>query len=502
MEVRIDRWKVDAALLGSLIIFLTGAFALSPFMPDDSYISFRYAEHLAGGVGLTFNIGEPPVEAYSNFLWIVLSALISKMGPLPTLMPLFGVVLGVGCFVLLRAILVREAQSWPEVAVPLFLLAISAPFLLYAVSAMETPLFVLLLLGLVHIGGRVGDKAGLGLWVALALLGVALALTRPEGVIAFPLVWLLLAIRSKQSWVSAGTFAVLVGAYHLWRISYFHAWLPVPFTSKGTGLGPLHNWISNLRILFLPRPGQFAPCGLYYATVVLVTALGLRLVPEQRTKSQTLSFALGIALALVYLNFLDWMPGQRYFSVVIPLMCVPTSALLRGPGRSLIAIILVPILAFSFDTASKLRLDGRSLQQSTAGSLIALGHWLNGAVPPNSLLAVSDVGAIPYYSRLRTVDINPHSLTDLRIAHRGFQLDDFFARNADIAIFVSFSLTQPAFYAEHQPVLSDPRFKDYRLIGITRYSLVGRSYWVYARDSLSLDPAKLTAFPHGVDPVG
>ena len=502
MQAAVNRSKVNAALLGSLAVFLAGVLLLAPFIPDDSYISFRYAENLANGFGLTFNPGEPPVEAYSNFLWIVLCALVSKLGPLPTLMPVVGLCLGAGCFVLLRATLVRHAADWQEVAVPLFLLAFSAPFLLYTVSAMETPLFIALLLALVYVGDRVSAEGGLAPWVGVALLGVALALTRPEGIIVFPLVWLLLGSGSKQRWVSAGLFTLLVGIYHLWRVSYFHAWLPVPFTSKGTGLGPIHTVYYNLKFLFLATEGKFAPCGFYYTTVVLVTAMGLRLVPGPRPKSQTLAFALGIALAAVYVNFLDWMPGQRYFSVLVPLMCIPAAALLQGPARPFISIVLVPLLAFSLDTAFKVRADARSLEQSTAGSLLALGHWLNGAVPAQSLLAVSDVGAIPYYSRLRTVDTNPHSLADLKIAHRGFTLDDFFARHADIVIFVSFSISQPVFYPEHQPVLLDPRFQQYRLIGVTQYSRIGRCYWVYARDSLSLPKEKLASFPHGIDPIG
>ena len=44
-----------------------------------------------------------------------------------------------------------------------------------------------------------------------------------------------------------------------------------------------------------------------------------------------------------------------------------------------------------------------------------------GRLPPDSVLAVSRIlGAIPYYSGLKTIDINPHSLTDLYIAKNGY----------------------------------------------------------------------------------
>lgn len=39
---------------------------------DDAYISFRYSKNLAQGEGLTYNPGsDPPVEGYSDFLWVL-----------------------------------------------------------------------------------------------------------------------------------------------------------------------------------------------------------------------------------------------------------------------------------------------------------------------------------------------------------------------------------------------------------------------------------------------
>lgn len=491
-----SRWRLNAALLGSVAAFLGSAFLLGPFIPDDSYISFRYAENLAAGSGLTFNPGEPPVEAYSNFLWILVCALVSKFGALPQWMPVVGLILGIGSLILVHRTLVRWAGDWKDIGTPVFLLAISPAFALYAVSAMETPLFIILLLGLVNLADALHARNGLGCWIIASLLGVALALTRPEGAIVFPIAWLVVGSKTRNAWIGAGLFVLLLGAYTFWRVNYFHSWLPVPFTSKGTGLGPLHTVSANLKILFVSAQGQFAPCGFYYIAIVLVTMLGLRITTAPRSRSQSVAFVLGIALVAVYINFLDWMPGQRYFSVVVPLMCIPGAALLRSSARPAIWSVMIPLLALSLDTTSKLRSDAHSLQQSTARSLIPLGRWLHDAVPPQSLLAVSDVGAIPYFSRLRTVDTNPHSLTDLKIARNGFHLDDFFARRADVAIFVSFSTQKPLFYPEHQSVLADPRFGQYRLIGITPYNLAGRCYWVYARNTLVLAPQQMLRFPN------
>ena len=51
------------------------------FVCDDAYISFRYARHLLEGQGLRFNLGEsPPVEGYTNLLWVLWIAAAKLLG--------------------------------------------------------------------------------------------------------------------------------------------------------------------------------------------------------------------------------------------------------------------------------------------------------------------------------------------------------------------------------------------------------------------------------------
>jgi hypothetical protein len=50
------------------------------FLADDAYISFRYARNWSNGDGLRFNLGEQaPVEGYSNFLLVAVSALLQRL---------------------------------------------------------------------------------------------------------------------------------------------------------------------------------------------------------------------------------------------------------------------------------------------------------------------------------------------------------------------------------------------------------------------------------------
>jgi len=60
-------------------IFVAHAFYLG-VIAEDAFISFRFAKNLAIGNGLVWNAGEPPVEGYTNFLWVVISAAVLRAG--------------------------------------------------------------------------------------------------------------------------------------------------------------------------------------------------------------------------------------------------------------------------------------------------------------------------------------------------------------------------------------------------------------------------------------
>jgi arabinofuranosyltransferase len=79
---------------------------------DDAYISFRYADNWARGLGPVFNAGEK-VEGYTNFLWTALLAVLIKLGAHPGQASL---VISLGCFVGALLLLDRLALqvTYPE----------------------------------------------------------------------------------------------------------------------------------------------------------------------------------------------------------------------------------------------------------------------------------------------------------------------------------------------------------------------------------------------------
>jgi hypothetical protein len=116
---------------------------------------------------------------------------------------------------------------------------------------------------------------------------------------------------------------------------------------------------------------------------------------------------------------------------------------------------------------------------------VELGRWLRRAAPPNATVALIDCGAIPYYSRLRTVDLL--GLNDERIAHHGFSLDYFWARKPDIIVLTSSEDKSivPCTDAERQIWNSDEFRKGFRFVGRYRW----RSYLlvVFCAKGLALE---------------
>jgi len=164
---------------------------------DDAFISFRYARNFALGHGLRYNLGEHlPVEGYSNFLWVIISAVFEFFRLDVTFWPLLlsalcGVVLLWLVFDVLRR---RLDVGLPAACVATLFLGCFPPFAYWSTGGLETmPFALLVFITFERLILRRQGVAGVGAGVA----GLLLALMRVEG-IAWIAVLLVLAIVSRQ----------------------------------------------------------------------------------------------------------------------------------------------------------------------------------------------------------------------------------------------------------------------------------------------------------------
>jgi hypothetical protein len=224
------RWRDGLSLLGLLVPW--GALVWRFwFVCDDAYISLRYARSWAEGLGLRYNVGEAPVEGFSNFLLVAIGSLLHRAGlDLERSVPFVGALSGVALIVLAYASVRRHVHASRTVA---FLavagVAWSAPFAVWSSGGLETMLFSLLLFATFE---RLVLREGRPAVLVGALLALALALTRVEGILWVVLVLGLAGVarrlRGERVRVpllaTAAIVALGFGAFTLWRYRQFGLW--------------------------------------------------------------------------------------------------------------------------------------------------------------------------------------------------------------------------------------------------------------------------------------
>lgn len=155
---------------------------------DDAMISMRYARHLAEGHGLVWNLGEPPVEGYSNFLWTVWMAALHRL-PVAVARTSLAVMLS-GAALLLALVWIVAAtartltgvrRSWAGLFA-VVLTAFSFPLVYWTLRGMEVGLLAFLAALGTLFAFRLEEERRPALLLGLGLCLGALALTRDDAV--------------------------------------------------------------------------------------------------------------------------------------------------------------------------------------------------------------------------------------------------------------------------------------------------------------------------------
>lgn len=395
---------------------------------DDAFISFRYAENLANGLGLVFNPGER-VEGYTNFLWVMILALMKKLGM--RMIPASKLLAGIATFGTLLILYILANHLFRErrfafvfIAMPLLVFSTQTSQARYVVSGMETALFTFLLT--------------LSIWLLLNRrfswlmgLGFALAaLTRPEGVLYFAFALtgtLVLSLSLNFSdinwrWLLAGflIFSFLYGTYFLWRYTYFGFLLPNTYYAKASGFQwqrLIRGWTILIEVLDKWRS-------------YLLLGLALLSLPSWKRHLAWGLFPILVIVTLAYFiyvggDFIVWF-GPRFLMPVLPLLLLMSSEGLYNlvsrlrvcPNLWQQLIAFVGMIVVVVGTCMNGWQNPQSLKLYFAPQMHSwaeLGHWIKANTPDDFSLATDAAGLIPYYSRRYTYDM--FGLTDLHIAH-------------------------------------------------------------------------------------
>lgn len=421
MSAEPPKWMIALGLLVLAVLLIAHAYQFD-YTSDDAFISFRYAANLAAGHGLVYNVGER-VEGYTNFLWVMLLAPFLRFGAdavvVARLLGLIFAVLSLGPILLLSRKLSRKAAAWD--LVPGLFTASCAPFALWALGGLETPLMTFLVLMAVWSDLRTDFASR---FVSPLLYALA-TLTRPDALVFFlvSLVARTLAARRtgtlrRATVTTLGVFLAVMVPYFVWRFRYYgHPW-PNTYYAKA-GDSP-EVYLRGIRYLggFLAQ---------YWVLGLLLPALFF-LGRYRRRDPGVLHLA---ACSAAYLVFIvkfggDQLVMYRFLVPILPLLFLLLSeglaearrrVLPRGGSSVAAALVVVAatvllVYRAGLDGAMGRRID---TERTSFAQAAEVGRALREHYPAGTKIAVVLAGIIPYYSGFYTIDML--GLNDEHIAH-------------------------------------------------------------------------------------
>lgn len=458
------------ALSGLFLATGLGAWSVR-FVQDDAFISFRYARNLAQGRGLVFNTGDR-VEGYTNFLWTLMMSVPERLG---WSAPLASQLLGVLLVLATLAVTLRLARNVLGNATLAYFsgiaLVTNMTFLSYATGGLETMLQTLLVTSIAALlipveraaaSRPTSRRVGAGVLAGLALM------TRLDSAVLIGTIFLVHVVvatrprvgetegetegdsddphggarsRVLQAATVLATLAVpalvVVAPWAAWKLAYYGHPLPNTFAAKtgGNPIGP---------ILF----------GLVYLAAFFIGYFLFLLIGRWRRHrhelfalpgTRQLCWVVPVWLGYVVIAGADFMEF-RFLVPILPVLAMVIAFLVDRYtvvwrqalliGALLFASwghIVLPSLGYPVHTFHDLNI----WPSQSHTSLEALGTDLAEAFPggldaPGQVtMAVGNLGALPYYSQLPTVDM--FGLADTTVARDGAPLAAYYPGHLRVA---------------------------------------------------------------------
>lgn len=408
------------------------------FIQDDAFISFRYADNLVRGWGLTWNNGER-VEGYTNFLWTLMMGGVIRLGGDPVI---WSAIIGICCFacslILTYRISLLIFQSDDVSLMIVVLLGTHFTFSAYATGGLETAAVTALSLGIVymilwwHATKRIRPVDALKLSILLTLsvlmrLDSSIVCLIAAPAAAHQLLRENSPLRSRLVKVAllVVPFVFVIGCWFAWKLSYYGDILPNTFYVKvasvesiGRGFHFLHRYAVSYLLYPFPLLSIFAVRRFFaparYSLTLLLVLMVSWMAYVVKVGGDFMEFRLLVPVMPFMFILLGWL-----------LFVFIQSAVIRG---GLVLVILFGafqhVATFSYNPEDGIE-SVPQLHTHVAGPdqhWAEIGKVLGAAFhyDPAVCIATTAAGAIPYYSRLTTIDML--GLSDKFIATQGYYI--------------------------------------------------------------------------------
>jgi arabinofuranosyltransferase len=392
---------------------------IQPF--EDALMLLRYADHLAHGAGITWNIGDRPVEGATDFLYLVVVSFIirlTRLGPIfASRLLLFASQLTSIALLYYGARRLFHANRVLAVSLSLYLAF--GPGFTYVASGFSPPFYGLMALTAWYFACRtvVTGPAPRSTW-AFAFAALLTALTRPDGLLLAifmgAALLFMLGRRSLPMLVTVvAVFAIGGGAYFAWRLYYFGYMLPNPLYKKGGG----HLYFDSLK---------FSASHVITLLLPFLPVLAVAFFSPQSRKRATFLLIPVVAFTSVWILLTNENNyAMRFQYVLLPIALLTMPYVLSGlptdwrPRISasrpsfFVSLVIVTVLAtvslryWKLVFPSNSSVDGSSMRDIG----MQLAQWKQ----KNYTMVVTEAGTLPYYSKWRAIDA--WGLNDSEIVH-------------------------------------------------------------------------------------
>ncbi len=382
---------------------------------DDAYISYRYAANLADGNGLVFNRSEK-VEGYSNFLYVLLCTplvMISRQNVyfLSCIMNLCFLLAG---FWLFCGHVERKWGTGDSITAGA-LFALSPILWVWTASGMETPLVLLLQIGIWLLVDTLSSSYRRREFLIFSMLILLSVLSRADGFIfpAIGILWLAVKRQYKTALMSLCVLILVTAAYFGWRHGYYGYIWPNTYYVKVSG--PLAQRIGSAfrqlrEVLFLK--GLLA----HFVVIAAVLLTGI----SKAFASKDFRFTKidsGVFFVLGFVAYWLYIGGdvfvERFLIIAVPIGIFSMFRCVRM-FHDRIAAIGFPLLLILFQFTPVMHDSNFDYRADKYDHWLTLGKYL-GRHHPQATLAIDAAGKVPYFSNLYTIDML--GLNDLHIAH-------------------------------------------------------------------------------------
>jgi len=428
--------KSASKILCIVILFLLLLGIKNRFIQDDAFISFRYAQNFVQGHGLTWNIGEHKnIEGYTNFLWVIMIAFVEALGldPVSSSMVL-GILFAVGTLFFTYRLSLMLLQSRLVGLLTVILLGTNYSFSSYMTGGLETQLQSFLIVCSTYCTFCIIHRNKSLEFVGLSGLFSLAVMTRLDSALICCVLYLFVLSSLLKTRIAINKKIVLLSSLTLPGLSIVGAWLFFKFFYYGDILpNTYYVKAADFSIETFLRGGWYVCSFFYNYFLIPFVLLGIIYFKKIFSQSSMRVILVIMSLWLIYTikvggDFMEY----RFLVPILPFMFLLISNVLLLINNSIIQMALI-ILVFvgsffhavtfngsrGIESISSLNSHIVSPSKDWRGVGIVLGEIFSNSVDPVTI-AVTAAGAIPYYSKLPTIDML--GLNDKWVAINGIKI--------------------------------------------------------------------------------